>query len=45
MYGIGTYKGLIKTYERPFTPTNHDALADSDYVMVRYAGNEVVPVN
>jgi branched-chain amino acid transport system substrate-binding protein len=45
MYGIGTYKGLIKTYDKPFTSANHDALADTDYVMVRYAGNEVVPVN
>jgi branched-chain amino acid transport system substrate-binding protein len=44
MYGIGPYKGLIKTYARPFAPGNHDALGDGDYVMVRFAGNEVVPV-
>ena len=37
------YAGLIKTYTRPFSRDNHDALGSSDYVMVRYDGNRIVP--
>jgi branched-chain amino acid transport system substrate-binding protein len=39
------YEGLIKTYDKPFTPDNHDALGPEDYIMVHYKGEEVVPVN
>jgi len=39
----GTYVGLIKTYEKPFSPENHDALGPDDYVMVHYEGDKVVP--
>ena len=39
-----TYQGLIKTYDRPFTPENHDALGPNDYIMVRYEGDKIVPV-
>jgi branched-chain amino acid transport system substrate-binding protein len=38
------YKGLIKTYDKPFTPDNHDALTEDDYIMVRWQGNKIVPV-
>jgi branched-chain amino acid transport system substrate-binding protein len=38
------YQGLIKTYDRAFTPDNHDALGPNDYIMVRYDGDNVVPV-
>ena len=41
----GEYKGLIKTYKRPFTPEQHDALTDQDYVMVVWKGGKIVPVN
>ena len=41
----GTYQGLIKTYTKPFSPVNHDALSPDDYIMVRYQGEQVVPVN
>jgi branched-chain amino acid transport system substrate-binding protein len=41
----GSYAGLIKTYTRPFTPGNHDALGPDDYVMVHYEGDKIVPVN
>ena len=37
------YEGLIKTYNKPFSPENHDALGPDDYIMVRYDGNKVVP--
>ncbi len=44
MYEIGSYEGLIKTYSKPFSPGNHDALGPTDYIMVRYSGNKIVPV-
>jgi branched-chain amino acid transport system substrate-binding protein len=40
----GSYQGLIKTYNKPFSAENHDALGPDDYVMVRYDGDSVVPV-
>lgn len=41
---IAPYKGLIKTYAPAFTKDNHDALNADDYVMVRFKGNQIVPV-
>jgi len=38
------YKGLIKSYKRPFTAEQHDALTDEDYVMVVWKGGKIVPV-
>src|SRR3954464_97384 len=38
------YHGLIKTYNKPFSAENHDALTPNDYVMVHYEGDSVVPV-
>jgi branched-chain amino acid transport system substrate-binding protein len=40
----GSYEGLIKTYNKPFSAENHDALTPNDYVMVHYEGDSVVPV-
>jgi branched-chain amino acid transport system substrate-binding protein len=37
------YQGLIKTYTKPFSATEHDALGPQDYIMVHYQGEEVVP--
>jgi branched-chain amino acid transport system substrate-binding protein len=42
--GIDNYKGLIKSYAKPFTDANHDALNENDYVMVRYNGEQIEPV-
>jgi len=39
----GKYVGLIKTYEHPFSKTEHDALGPPDYIMVRYEGEKIVP--
>lgn len=36
--------GLIKTYRRPFTPEQHDALTDQDYILVVWRGGKIVPV-
>ena len=44
MYEIGKHDGLIKTYDNPFSPGNHDALGPADYIMVRYEGNTITPV-
>ncbi|HSB71184.1 MAG TPA: ABC transporter substrate-binding protein [Candidatus Methylomirabilis sp.] len=38
------YKGLIKTYRRAFSPEQHDALTDEDYLMVVWKGGKIVPV-
>ena len=38
-----SYDGLIKSYRRPFSRTEHDALGPADYIMVRYEGNKIVP--
>ncbi|HYL81382.1 MAG TPA: ABC transporter substrate-binding protein [Candidatus Acidoferrum sp.] len=38
------YKGLIKTYRKPFSPEQHDALTDDDYIMVVWKGGKIVPV-
>ena len=44
MYEIGKHDGLIKTYDNPFSPGNHDALGPADYIMVHYQGNTITPV-
>ncbi len=38
------YRGLIKTYRRPFTATQHDALTDTDYIMVVWKAGKIVPL-
>jgi branched-chain amino acid transport system substrate-binding protein len=43
-YEIGPYEGLIKTYTKPFTPENHDALSKDDYIFTRFKGPEIVPL-
>jgi branched-chain amino acid transport system substrate-binding protein len=44
VYKIDKYDGLIKTYTNPFTPDNHDALNENDYIWTRFVGNEILPV-
>ena len=41
---LGEYRGLIKTYRRPFTPEEHDALTENDYILVTWRGGKIVPV-
>jgi branched-chain amino acid transport system substrate-binding protein len=43
-YKIGRYEGLIKTYDKPFTPTVHDAVTADDYVWAQFIDNRIVPV-
>ncbi len=44
-YKIDAYNGLIKNYVKPFTPDNHDAINENDYVWTRFIGNEILPVD
>jgi len=43
-YKIGGYEGLIKTYAKPFTPDNHDAVNENDYVWTQFIDNQILPV-
>ena len=43
-YKIGKYEGLIKTYNQPFTPENHDAVNENDYVWTQFIDNQILPV-
>ena len=40
---LGEYRGLIKTYKRPFTPEEHDALSENDYILVTWRQGKIVP--
>ena len=44
LLNLPPHEGLIKTYDQPFTVDNHDALTEDDYIMVRWEGNKIVPV-
>ncbi|MCB4796988.1 ABC transporter substrate-binding protein [Pseudomonas sp. NP21570] len=43
-YAIEQYDGLIKQYQKPFSPQKHDALGPNDYVMGHFVGDQIVPV-
>lgn len=43
-YRIGRHEGLIKTYDKPFTPAVHDALTEKDYVWAQFIDNRILPV-
>lgn len=43
-YTIKGYEGLIKTYNTPFTETEHDALGPNDYVFTHFKDNKIVPI-
>ncbi|HEX6318823.1 MAG TPA: ABC transporter substrate-binding protein [Burkholderiales bacterium] len=43
-YKIGKYEGLIKTYDKPFSPGNHDAVNENDYVWAQFIDNQILPV-
>lgn len=44
-YDIKHYDGLIKQYEKPFSPENQDALGPDDYVFSHFVEGEIIPVN
>lgn len=43
-YAIDGYDGLIKSYKKPFTPANHDALGPDDYLFTYFKGGEILPL-
>lgn len=43
-YKIDAYEGLIKKYAKPFTPDNHDAVNENDYVWTHFIDNQIIPV-
>lgn len=43
-YKIDHYDGLIKTYNKPFSATEHDALQPKDYVWAQFIDNRILPV-
>jgi branched-chain amino acid transport system substrate-binding protein len=43
-YAIDSYDGLIKTYKRPFSPENHDALGERDYIFTHFVEGEILPL-
>lgn len=43
-YAIDSYDGLIKSYKKPFTPANHDAIGASDYIFTHFVAGEIVPL-
>jgi branched-chain amino acid transport system substrate-binding protein len=43
-YQIDKYDGLIKSYAKPFTPTNHDALTADDYLFTYFKEGEILPL-
>ena len=43
-YKIDKYEGLIKTYNKPFTPESHDAIGPQDYVWTQFIDNQILPV-
>lgn len=38
-------EGIKKTYERPFSPTSHEALTASDFAFVKWTGGKLTQVN
>src|SRR6188768_1565134 len=44
MYALDKYEGLIKTYDKPFTPANHDALTSGDYIFTYFKEGEILPL-
>lgn len=39
---LPAYKGLVRNYERPFTPERHDALTPEQVFMARYTAQDVL---
>lgn len=43
-YAIDKYEGLIKTYEKPFSPEKHDALGPDDLVFTQFIDGKIIPI-
>lgn len=45
LQNLAQAKGVIKTYEKPFTAENHEALSVKDFRLVRWIDGKVVSVD
>lgn len=43
-YKIDKYEGLIKTYQKPFTPEEHDAIGANDYIFTYFKDGQILPL-
>jgi branched-chain amino acid transport system substrate-binding protein len=43
-YAIGKYDGLIKSYNKPFTTANQDALTSDDYLFTYFKEGQILPL-
>ncbi|MEG3753399.1 ABC transporter substrate-binding protein [Psychromonas arctica] len=43
-YAIDKYDGLIKSYSKPFSKDQHDAIEANDYIFTHFVDNQIVPV-
>jgi branched-chain amino acid transport system substrate-binding protein len=43
-YAIDSYDGLIKSYRKPFSPENQDALSEKDYLFTHFVEGEILPL-
>ena len=43
-YEIDKYDGLIKSYSKPFTATNQDALTSDDYLFTYFKEGQILPL-
>ena len=43
-YEIDKYDGLIKSYSKPFTPANQDALTSDDYLFTYFKEGQILPL-
>ena len=41
---LGSMYGLIKSYKKPFSPENQDALSERDYIFTRFVDGEILPL-
>ncbi len=44
MYEIEEYAGLIKTYRKPFSPDNQDAIGSEDYIFSNFVDGKILPL-
>lgn len=44
LQNIDIYEGLIKTYEKPFSADNHDAINPEDYIFVNFVDGKILPL-
>ena len=43
-YAIDSYDCLIKSYQKPFSPQNQDALSEKDYIFTHFVDGEILPL-